>query len=42
MKAVSPFLHPDFLNFKMMPYEALIRDVRMKRLMEQFKENYDV
>lgn len=42
MKAVSPFLHPDFLNFKMMPYKVLIRDVRMKRLMEQLKENYDV
>ena len=68
MKVVSPCLHPDSLNFKMMPYEALIRDVlehvedyqalvdknrettkrigswdmRMKWLMEELKENYDV
>nr|WP_296025311.1 hypothetical protein [uncultured Prevotella sp.] len=26
MKAVSPFIHPGFLNFKMMPYEAWKRN----------------
>ena len=40
MKAVSPFFHPDFLNFKMMPYEALIRDVRMKWLMGELSNLY--
>lgn len=26
LKAVSPFIHPSFLNFKMMPYEAWKRN----------------
>lgn len=26
LKAVSPFIHPGFLNFKMMPYEAWKRN----------------